>query len=354
MAFRHRHGPPRPPRRLARTCSTRARRSGGCSTTTSAPASASSPTGSCAPSAWEAARGFELTDEVRTVVAGHAACSMLGLDESWYDDVGTIVVRSGAMTERRRQRRPDQGIVDGSPMRRRRRGAPRRRPGDGVVARRPARGRPDRARPRRRAARVRPQDRHARRHARRHPAPRRRRRTSAAGSTCARAEYRRSCAGHRRAILRDYAGTNPGEFFVGGDRDVLHPAVSMVAEQMPDLYEVFAAFYRQDPAARVRRYIDRVVAANPAAAAAVANRPRIVGATPSRPSADLVGVRRHDVRRRVSWHEAVGRRVQAPPALSVTSIGVKSAPVMSTPLPEQRVGRGRRCRWCRPRRSVAR
>ena len=51
---------------------------------------------------------------------------------------------------------------------------------------------------------------------------------------------------------------------------------ALLAEQMPDLYEVFAAFYRQDPAARVRRYIDRVVAANPAAAAAMANRPRIV------------------------------------------------------------------------------
>ena len=43
----------------------------------------------------EAARGFELSDEVRTVLAGHACLLILGLDESWYDAVGTIIVRSG-------------------------------------------------------------------------------------------------------------------------------------------------------------------------------------------------------------------------------------------------------------------
>ena len=43
---------------------------------------------------WEAARGFEITDEVRTLIAGHAALLVLGLgDASVYDGVGTIVVR---------------------------------------------------------------------------------------------------------------------------------------------------------------------------------------------------------------------------------------------------------------------
>ena len=36
-------------------------------------------------------------DEVRTLVSAHAALLILELDESWYTDVGTIIVRSGAM-----------------------------------------------------------------------------------------------------------------------------------------------------------------------------------------------------------------------------------------------------------------
>ena len=38
---------------------------------------------------WEAARGFELTDEVRAVVSAHAVLPILGLDESWYEGVGS-------------------------------------------------------------------------------------------------------------------------------------------------------------------------------------------------------------------------------------------------------------------------
>ncbi len=45
---------------------------------------------------WEAARGFELGDEVRTVVAAHAVVPILALDESWYDGVG----RSSCATAR--------------------------------------------------------------------------------------------------------------------------------------------------------------------------------------------------------------------------------------------------------------
>src|SRR5918995_5979061 len=66
---------------------------------------------------WEAARGFVISDEVRTVVAAHAALLVLELDPSSYDSVGTIVVRAGAM--RRREPVPQwgrvNGVVDGSP-----------------------------------------------------------------------------------------------------------------------------------------------------------------------------------------------------------------------------------------------
>ena len=64
----------------------------------------------------EAARGFELSDEVRTVLAGHACLLILGLDESWYDAVGTIIVRSGSMTQRANSAGPISGTVNGEPM----------------------------------------------------------------------------------------------------------------------------------------------------------------------------------------------------------------------------------------------
>jgi MtfA peptidase len=42
---------------------------------------------------WEAAHGFELTDEIQVTIAAQAALIVLGLDaEAAYDDVGTILV----------------------------------------------------------------------------------------------------------------------------------------------------------------------------------------------------------------------------------------------------------------------
>ena len=43
---------------------------------------------------WEAANGFEVTDEMKVVVAGHAALLVLGLDEGidLYDDVTSVIV----------------------------------------------------------------------------------------------------------------------------------------------------------------------------------------------------------------------------------------------------------------------
>ena len=64
---------------------------------------------------WEAARGFELTDEVRAVVAAHAVLPILGLDESWYDGVGAIIVRDGSMTQRHTAG-PIRGTFERSPQ----------------------------------------------------------------------------------------------------------------------------------------------------------------------------------------------------------------------------------------------
>ena len=88
---------------------------------------------------WEAARGFELTDEVRTVVAAHAVLPILGLDETWYDGVGAIIVRDGSMTQRHTAG-PGAGHVRTLAPGSRRRVAPRRRTADGVMASGAARG----------------------------------------------------------------------------------------------------------------------------------------------------------------------------------------------------------------------
>ena len=63
---------------------------------------------------WEAANGFELTDEVRTVIAAQAGLLILGLDLAAYDDVGTIIVHPSTMRFRQTRRGAVAGtVVDG-------------------------------------------------------------------------------------------------------------------------------------------------------------------------------------------------------------------------------------------------
>ena len=64
---------------------------------------------------FEAAHGFEITDEVRTLIAGHAALLVLGLDESAYDGVGTIVVRARAMSRTAPMAGPARGVLMEAP-----------------------------------------------------------------------------------------------------------------------------------------------------------------------------------------------------------------------------------------------
>jgi len=49
-------------------------------------------------------------------------------------------------------------------------------------------------------------------------------------------------------VLRDYAATNPGEFFAVATETFFTDPVAL-RERHPDLYDVLAAYYRQDPAA---------------------------------------------------------------------------------------------------------
>lgn len=53
-------------------------------------------------------------------------------------------------------------------------------------------------------------------------------------------------------LLRDYAGTNPAEFFAVAT-EVFFDKGSAMARELPDLYEVMHAFYDQDTAERDKR-----------------------------------------------------------------------------------------------------
>jgi MtfA peptidase len=66
------------------------------------------------------------------------------------------------------------------------------------------------------------------------------------------AEYEALRAGEGGPLLRRYAGTNPGEFFAVATEVFFVRPVELATDK-PDLYEVLAGFYRQDPAERVRR-----------------------------------------------------------------------------------------------------
>ena len=52
--------------------------------------------------------------------------------------------------------------------------------------------------------------------------------------------------------MRDYAGTNPAEFFAVAT-EVFFDKGSAMARELPDLYEVMHAFYDQDTAERDKR-----------------------------------------------------------------------------------------------------
>jgi MtfA peptidase len=65
------------------------------------------------------------------------------------------------------------------------------------------------------------------------------------------AEYRAVRRGEE-GLLRDYAATDPGEFFAVATETFFSQPLAM-REQHPDLHEVLVAFYGQDPAARAAR-----------------------------------------------------------------------------------------------------
>lgn len=213
---------------------------------------------------WEAARGLELTDEVRTTVAAHACLLILGLDERWYDEVGAIVVRDGSMAGR-----VGSGGVKGAVTQYDIDGEAQHGNGPVMVSWRAAR---------REAANLR-LGRDVVLHEFAHkldmldgtldgtPSLPDQAALDRWVAVCTR-HYDDVVKGRSGRLLRSYAATNATEFFSVATESFFTRSLEM-AEEKPDLYEVFAGFFRQDPAARHRRAL---AAAEAAAAAAAADR----------------------------------------------------------------------------------
>ncbi len=197
---------------------------------------------------WEAARDFELTDAMCTVIASQAALMMLGLDLDHFRHVRAVVVHPTTVTVTAPRPGPVPGSMDDSPMEldgeahgRRgpvllawdvvRRETIHRRTGrnvvihefahkldmlDGWVDGTPPLGDED---ARRRWVEV-----------------------------CTR-EYRSLRRGEPDPILREYGASDTGEFFAVAVEAFFDKPVEL-AQLKPDLYDVLRNFFAQDPAAR--------------------------------------------------------------------------------------------------------
>jgi hypothetical protein len=200
---------------------------------------------------WEAANGFELTDEIRVVIAAQAALLILGLDIDCYRDVTAIVVHPTTVTLRGERAGPAHGVVTDAPLPITGQAGARR--GPVVIAWDAARA----------GARHPERGHNVVLHEFAHKldmldgmvdgtpplldgAARRR------WIAVCTAEYDLLRAGEGGDVLRGYAAVNPGEFFAVAT-EVFFDRPGELQSQKPALYDVMRAFYRQDPAARARR-----------------------------------------------------------------------------------------------------
>ena len=198
---------------------------------------------------WEAAHGFELTDEIRVVVAVQAALLILGLGFEAYREVSTIIVHPTTMVRTGPRAGPAAGVVVDGPMPILGEAAHRHGPitiawdAARAGARHPERGfnvvfhefahkidmldsvvdgTPPLADEATRQRWI---------------------------EVCTEV-YERVREGREGGLLWDYAGVNPGEFFAVAT-EVFFDVPDEMRHHEPDLYDVLADFYRQDPAARL-------------------------------------------------------------------------------------------------------
>jgi Mlc titration factor MtfA (ptsG expression regulator) len=201
---------------------------------------------------WEAANGFVLTDEIRTVIAAQAALLILGLGFDWYRAVQAIVVHPSTVVSHDPRPGPAGTLEDGPfPLL----GLADSNFGPVLIAWDEA------------SANA------------RHPEwghdvvlhefahkldmldhvvngtpPLHRREDGPAWYEVCTRELALLRAGEGWP-LRDYGGADPGEFFAVATEAFFDLPLELEAAK-PDLYGVLRDFYRQDPAARARRAAD--------------------------------------------------------------------------------------------------
>jgi len=198
---------------------------------------------------WEAANGFALTDEIRTVIAAQAALLILGLDFSWYRAVQAIVVHPSTVLSHEPRPGPA-GTMEDGPFALL--GLADSNYGPVLIAWDEARA-------------------NARHPERGHdvvlhefahkldmldnvingtPPLHRREDGPDWHDVCTR-ELALLRAGDGWP-LRDYGGADPGEFFAVATEAFFDVPLELEAAK-PELYRVLRSFYRQAPAARARR-----------------------------------------------------------------------------------------------------
>jgi MtfA peptidase len=198
---------------------------------------------------WEAANGFALTDEIRTVIAAQAALLILGLDLGWYRAVQAIVVHPSVVVSHEPRPGPA-GTVEDGPFTLL--GLSAHNYGPVLIAWDAARA-------------------NARHPERGHDVvlhefahkldmlddvingtpPLHHREDGAAWHDVCTRELALLRAGYGWP-LRDYGGTDPGEFFAVATEAFFDLPLELEAAK-PELYGVLRTFYRQDTAARARR-----------------------------------------------------------------------------------------------------
>lgn len=199
---------------------------------------------------WEAARGFELTDQVRYVIAAQACLLILGLDFEHFRKVRTIIVHASTQVLEGERAAGAQGLATSEPLPILGQAAHE----DGPVsiawdeaarnARHPERGFDvvfhefahkldmldgvvDGTPPLEGTEQL------------------------ARWVEVCTEEFEALREGRGASVLWDYAAVNPGEFFAVAT-EVFFAQPRKLQHVRPELYGVLAAFYRQDPAERAR------------------------------------------------------------------------------------------------------
>ena len=200
---------------------------------------------------WEASGGFALTDQIRVIIAAQAALVILGLSVEEYREVSAIIVYPSAMQSRGVYAGPVRGtVVDGV------------RPvlGEAHDNRGPVLIAWDQARD---AARNPGRGNNVVFHEFAHKIdmldnivdgtpPLERRGDVNRWVTVCTEVYDALRSGIERWPLQPYGATNPAEFFAVATEAFFDGPVALEQHE-PNLYEVMRDFYKQDPAARLRR-----------------------------------------------------------------------------------------------------